>query len=100
MATLMLEGGADIRYIQEMLGHVELSTRQIYTQVSIRKLQAVHALTHPTAKLERRPAAEAQDAGPALVKTTVSAEELFAHLAAEDDDAESDDATAPSECGT
>jgi integrase/recombinase XerD len=100
MATLMLEGGADIRYIQEMLGHVELSTTQIYTQVSIRKLQAVHALTHPTAKLERRPAAEAQDAGPALVKTTVSADELFAHLAAEDDDAESDDATAPSECGT
>ena len=58
-----VEGGADIRYIQEMLGHVELSTTQIYTQVSIRKLQAVHALTHPTAKLERRPAAEAEDAG-------------------------------------
>ena len=68
--------------------------------MSIRKLQAVHALTHPTAKLERRPAAEAQDEGPALVKTTVSADELFAHLAAEDDEAESDDVTAPSECGT
>jgi integrase/recombinase XerD len=39
MATLMLEGGADIRYIQEMLGHVDRSTTQIYTQVSIRKLQ-------------------------------------------------------------
>ena len=52
-ATLMLEGGADIRYIQEMLGHVELSTTQIYTQVSIRKLKAVHTLTHPAAKLER-----------------------------------------------
>jgi integrase/recombinase XerD len=99
MATLMLEGGADIRCIQEMLGHVELSTTEIYTQVSIRKLQAVHALTPPTAKLERRPAAEAQHAGPALVKTTVNAAELFAHLAAEDD-AGSDDATAPSECGT
>ncbi len=100
MATLMLEGGADIRYIQEMLGHVELSTTQIYTQVGIRKLQAVHAPTHPTAKLERRPPAEVAEAGPALVKTAVSADELFAHLAAEDDDAESDDATAPSECGT
>jgi integrase/recombinase XerD len=46
-------GGADIRYIQEMLGHVELSTTQIYTQVSIRRLKAVHALTHPSAKLDR-----------------------------------------------
>lgn len=89
MATLMLEGGADIRYIQEMLGHAELSTTQIYTQVSIRKLQAVHALTHPTAKLERRPAAELDDAGLALVKTTAvsgTAAELFTLLAAEDDE--------------
>jgi integrase/recombinase XerD len=45
--------GADIRYIQEMLGHVELSTTQIYTQVSIRRLKAVHSLTHPTAKLDK-----------------------------------------------
>ena len=52
-ATLMLEGGADVRYIQEMLGHAELSTTQIYTRVSIRRLKAVHALTHPSAKLER-----------------------------------------------
>jgi len=95
----MLEGGADIRYIQEMLGHAELSTTQIYTQVSIRKLQAVHALTHPTAKLERRPPAD--DAGPALVKATVSADELFAHLAAEDDETAEDGAdTTPGECGT
>ena len=49
MATLMLEGGADIRYIQAMLGHAELSTTQIYTQVSIRALRAVHAATHPGA---------------------------------------------------
>ena len=47
MATLMLEGGADIRFIQAMLGHAEISTTQIYTQVAIRQLQAVHALTHP-----------------------------------------------------
>ena len=52
-ATLMLEGGADIRYIQEMLGHVELSTTQIYTQVSIRRLKTVHSLTHPSAKIEK-----------------------------------------------
>jgi hypothetical protein len=62
-ATLMLEGGADIRYIQEMLGHVELSTTQIYTQVSIRKLKAVHTLTHPGAKLERAAAGAAVENG-------------------------------------
>ena len=50
MATLMLENGADIRHIQEMLGHAELSTTQIYTQVSIRRLKAVHAVTHPASK--------------------------------------------------
>lgn len=103
MATVMLENGADIRYIQEMLGHVELSTTQIYTQVSIKKLQAVHALTHPTAKLERRevPGATAEHEGPELAKTEASAEELFSRLAAEDDEtAAHDDATALSEYGT
>jgi integrase/recombinase XerD len=47
MATLMLEGGADIRFIQQMLGHADLSTTQIYTQVSIRQLKAIHTATHP-----------------------------------------------------
>jgi len=47
MATLMLENGADIRFIQAMLGHAELSTTQIYTQVSIRHLKAIHTATHP-----------------------------------------------------
>ena len=49
LATVMLEGGADIRYVQAMLGHAELSTTQIYAQVSIMALQAVHAATHPAA---------------------------------------------------
>lgn len=52
MATHMLENGADIRYIQAILGHSELSTTQIYTHVAIGHLQAVHALTHP-ARLDR-----------------------------------------------
>ncbi len=47
MATLMLENGADIRFIQAMLGHVKLDTTQIYTQVSIKKLKEIHTLTHP-----------------------------------------------------
>ena len=47
MATLMLDNGADIRHIQAILGHSQLSTTEIYTQVSIRKLQEVHARTHP-----------------------------------------------------
>ena len=49
MATLMLEGGADIRFIQQMLGHADISTTQIYTQVSLRQLRAIHAATHPAA---------------------------------------------------
>lgn len=47
MATLMLENGADIRFIQLMLGHANLNTTQIYTQVSIRKLKDIHTATHP-----------------------------------------------------
>ena len=47
MATLMFENGADIRYIQQMLGHASLETTQIYTQVSIRQLKQIHTATHP-----------------------------------------------------
>jgi integrase/recombinase XerD len=53
MATLMLENGADIRYIQAMLGHAELSTTEIYTQVSIKALKDVHSRTHPARLSER-----------------------------------------------
>jgi integrase/recombinase XerD len=53
MATLMLENGADIRFIQAMLGHADISTTQIYTQVSIRQLKDIHTATHP-ARLTRQ----------------------------------------------
>jgi integrase/recombinase XerD len=48
-ATHMLDNGADIRFIQAILGHADLSTTQIYTHVSIGKLREVHAATHPAA---------------------------------------------------
>jgi len=50
-ATHMLECGADIRFIQQLLGHELLDTTAIYTQVSIKQLQEVHARCHPSAKL-------------------------------------------------
>jgi len=54
-ATHMLEGGADIRYIQQLLGHESLETTAIYTEVSIRQLQEVHARCHPSGKLASSP---------------------------------------------
>ncbi len=54
-ATHMLEGGADIRFIQQLLGHAKLETTAIYTEVTIRQLLEVHARCHPSAQL---PAAE------------------------------------------
>jgi len=50
-ATHMLENGADIRFIQQMLGHARLDTTQIYTDVSIVQLREVHARTHPSARV-------------------------------------------------
>jgi len=53
MATGMLENGADIRYIQMMLGHSSLKSTQIYTNVSIVKLKEVHGATHPASDKPR-----------------------------------------------
>ena len=79
MATLMLENGADIRYIQAMLGHAELSTTQIYTQVSIRKLKEIHTATHP-GKVRT---ARTTDAATVVEGTAPSADDLLNSLAAE-----------------
>jgi integrase/recombinase XerD len=53
-ATHMLEGGADIRFIQQLLGHEKLETTAIYTEVNIDQLQAVHARTHPAEARAKR----------------------------------------------
>lgn len=53
-ATLMLENGADVRHVQQLLGHRELSSTQRYTHVAIRQLKEVHARTHPGAKLKKQ----------------------------------------------
>jgi len=44
----MLEGGANIRFIQQLHGHAKLETTAIYTEVNIEQLKAVHSRTHPS----------------------------------------------------
>jgi len=57
-ATHMHENGADIRMIQALLGHAKLETTQIYTHLSIKQLQEVHAATHPAAKIGKKKPSE------------------------------------------
>lgn len=50
-ATHMLQAGAPIRYIQELLGHTDINTTQIYTHVTINDLKKAHARYHPREKM-------------------------------------------------
>jgi len=86
VATLMLENGADIRVIQQMLGHAKLDTTELYTRVSINLLRQVYSATHPAAHLKRpeKPATTARDAA--------AVAELFDTLATEEaEDSEEDE---------
>jgi integrase/recombinase XerD len=69
-ATLMLEGGADVRVLQEFLGHSHLDSTQVYTHVTIQHLKEVHERTHP-ARLEP----ENDGDGDAVTETTDGSEE-------------------------
>jgi hypothetical protein len=65
MATLMLGNGADLRFIQEILGHEKISTTQIYAHVSIRQLKLVFEHTHPAEQQPERAAANENGIGSA-----------------------------------
>lgn len=81
MATHMLENGADIRFIQVMLGHANLETTQIYTRVSMTKLKEIHTATHP-ARLDARAGRDQAKASPGAPG---AAGAFLASLAAESD---------------
>lgn len=91
-ATHMLDNGADTRFIQAMLGHASLESTQIYTQVALNKLKAVHAATHPAR-------AQSSDAikPPIDPHTAAQRQKILDSLAAEIEDENGDAADSTSQ---
>ena len=86
-ATLMLNHGADVRFVQQLLGHIQLSTTEIYTRISIDQLARIHALTHPGASLHFNPPERPREEGLRVAAEPMpTAAQIRADLDTEDDE--------------